>query len=75
MILMKTTLTSRGQTAVPAGIRKRYNLRPGMRLYWLDTGREIKIVPLPENPIEALYSSTEKKLVKKLLAERQKDKK
>ncbi len=51
---MHTTLTKRGQTVVPAEIRKRYNLKPGDYLVWLDTGEGIKVVPVPADPLEAL---------------------
>ena len=51
---MQTTLTKRGQTSVPAEIRKRYNLNAGDRLAWIDTGEGIKVVPVPADPIKAL---------------------
>ena len=51
---MQTTLTKRGQTVVPAEIRKRYNLRGGDHLAWIDTGEGIKVIPIPVDPIEAL---------------------
>ena len=54
---MHTTLTKRGQTVVPAEIRKRYNLKPGDHLAWLDTGEGIKVVPIPADPLKALRGS------------------
>lgn len=51
---MESTVTVRGQTAIPAIIRKRYNIRPKMRLEWIDDGHSITVVPIPENPIKAL---------------------
>ncbi|MDO8885867.1 AbrB/MazE/SpoVT family DNA-binding domain-containing protein [Candidatus Oleimmundimicrobium sp.] len=72
---MKTTLTKRGQIAVPAEIRKKFRLQPGSKLYWLNTGKEIKLVPVSADPIEAMYGSASgKKLTEKLLKERRKDK-
>lgn len=72
---MKTTLTKRGQIAVPAEIRKKYGLQPGSKLYWLNTGKEIKLVPVSADPIEAMHGSASgKKLTEKLLKERRKDK-
>ncbi|MHB1253726.1 MAG: AbrB/MazE/SpoVT family DNA-binding domain-containing protein [Candidatus Humimicrobiaceae bacterium] len=35
---MKTTVTKRGQTSVPSEIIKKYDLKKGSKLYWLDTG-------------------------------------
>lgn len=54
---MHTTLTKRGQTVVPAKIRKRYNLKEGDRLAWIDTGQGIKVIPIPADPISALRGS------------------
>lgn len=51
---MESTVTVRGQTAIPAVIRKRYNIKPKMRLEWIDDGHSITVVPIPENPIKAL---------------------
>ena len=49
---MKTTLTKRGQTSVPAEIIKQYKLQKGSKLYWLDTGRGIRVIPIPVNILE-----------------------
>ena len=49
---MKTTLTKRGQTSVPAEIIKHYKLQKGSKLYWLDTGRGIRVIPIPVNILE-----------------------
>lgn len=40
---MQTTITERGQTAVPAAIRKRYNLKPHTKLEWIETSYGISI--------------------------------
>jgi AbrB family looped-hinge helix DNA binding protein len=51
---MQTTISRRGQTVVPAAIRKRHHLLDGDRLVWVDDGESIKIVPIPADPIRAL---------------------
>lgn len=56
---MKTTITKRGQTSVPAEIIKKYNLKKGSRLYWLDTGNEIKIIPIPDDIILSTFAIAE----------------
>ena len=72
---MQTTLTRRGQTVVPAPIRKRYDIREGDQLDWLDDGQNIKVIPVPSDPIRALRGAGRgEKLVEKLLISRQEDK-
>lgn len=72
---MQTTLTRRGQTVVPAPIRKRYDLREGDRLVWLDDGQNIKVIPIPADPIRALRGAGRgERLVEKLLLSRREDK-
>lgn len=50
---MKTTVTERGQTVVPARIREDHRIEPRTQLEWIDDGHTIRIVPLPEDPIRA----------------------
>ena len=72
---MQTTLTRRGQTVVPAQIRKRYDLREGDQLVWLDDGQNIKVIPVPADPIRALRGAGRgEHLVEKLLISRQEEK-
>jgi AbrB family looped-hinge helix DNA binding protein len=51
---MQTSVTKRGQTVVPAQIRKRYSIRGGDHLVWIDDGKVIKVIPIPADPIRAL---------------------
>lgn len=51
---MKSTVTVRGQTAIPASIRRAHNIAAFSRLEWLDDGKSITVVPLPRDPIRAL---------------------
>lgn len=50
---MESTVTERGQTAIPAVLRRKYGLKPHMKLVWVDTGGGIRVVPVPRNPIKA----------------------
>ena len=71
---METTLTDRGQTVVPAEIRKRYDLKKGDKLIWLDTGKTITVIPVPSDIVAALEGSGKGyKLTERLLAERRAD--
>jgi AbrB family looped-hinge helix DNA binding protein len=71
---METSVTKRGQTVIPALIRKRYHIQEGDRLVWLDDGETIRVVPVPSNPIQALRGSGRgEQLVERLLASRQED--
>lgn len=71
---MQTTLTKRGQTVVPASIRKRHDLHEGDRLVWLDDGQTIKVVPVPADTIRALRGlGRGEELVEKLLEARREE--
>lgn len=69
-----TVITRRGQTVVPAAIRRRHGLEDGARLYWVDDGETIRVVPMPEDPVAALEGSgAGENLVESLLRARAQD--
>jgi len=75
VIKVKTTITKRGQTTVPAKIIKKYNLKTGSKLYWLDTGRGIKVIPISDDIINTAYGIAEgQNLLEELIQSRKKDK-
>jgi bifunctional DNA-binding transcriptional regulator/antitoxin component of YhaV-PrlF toxin-antitoxin module len=51
---LQTTVSKRGQTVVPAVIRKRHRILDGDRLAWIDDGETIKVVPIPADPAREL---------------------
>jgi bifunctional DNA-binding transcriptional regulator/antitoxin component of YhaV-PrlF toxin-antitoxin module len=50
---MRSTVTTRGQTVVPAKIRRDHAIKPQMRLEWIDDGASIRVVPIPARPVRA----------------------
>ncbi len=52
--VVKTTITKRGQTVLPAALRRRYGVEGGGVLQWIDTGEGIRVIPLPADPVAAL---------------------
>ena len=66
---MKSTVTSRGQTVIPAKIRKDHQIGSHTPLEWIDNGETIHVVPLPADTVRVAKGST-KKLHQKLLEER-----
>ncbi len=49
-----TTVTERGQTAIPAKLRRRHHVRPGTRLVWESVGeREWRVLIRHDIPDDA----------------------
>lgn len=70
---IKTTVSKRGQTAVPAEICKKYGIKAGQKIAWLDLGNMITIMPMPKDAISSFRGSS-KGMLKTLLEERKKEK-
>ena len=71
---MRTTLARRGQTVIPAELRRRYHLEEGSQIEWLDTGAGLMVVPVPPESIRVLRGAGRgERLVERLLAERGRD--
>ncbi len=69
---MRTTVTERGQTVVPARIRRDYRIGPHSRLEWVDDGHTIRVIPIPEDPVRAARGSSQG-LSQRLLEERERE--
>jgi AbrB family looped-hinge helix DNA binding protein len=50
---MRTKVSSRGQTAVPAEVRRRFGLTERSQLEWLIDGDLITVLPIPPDPARA----------------------
>ncbi len=71
---MVSTVTVRGQTAIPAVIRRKYNILPHTKIQWIDDGHSISVVPVPKDPVKALRGMIKGvDLLGELLKERRKD--
>ena len=64
-----------GQVVIPAELRKKYQLKPGAPVAVEEQAGQIVIVPLPEDPIAALYGVLKDAgpLTDDLLAERREE--
>lgn len=70
---MRSTITIRGQTVIPAEIRRRFHLDPSKRLEWIVDDENIRIVPVTEDPIEAFRGRGKGGSTERLLQERKRD--
>jgi bifunctional DNA-binding transcriptional regulator/antitoxin component of YhaV-PrlF toxin-antitoxin module len=68
----ETTISRRGQTAVPAEICKKYHIKAGQKIVWQDTGTSITVLPAPADPVKAFRGSS-KGLLKAMYVERKKE--
>jgi AbrB family looped-hinge helix DNA binding protein len=51
---MRSTITSRGQTVIPAPIRDRFSLGPSKRLEWIvEADGSIRVYPVDPSPVQA----------------------
>jgi len=72
--VVHSTVTSRGQTVVPAPIRERFGLGPSSRLEWIiDSDGSIRVVPVDLDPIRAFRASGVGGSTARLLADRSLD--
>ena len=71
---MRSTITARGQTVIPAAIRRQFKLSPADRLQWVVEDGVIRIVPVRADPIAAFRQQGKGGATARLLAERQADK-
>ncbi len=70
---MRSTITERGQTVIPAAIRRQFNLHPSDRLEWVLDNGAIRVVPVRANPVEAFRGQGKGGSTRRLLAARREE--
>ena len=70
---MISTITARGQTVIPAEIRRRFKLDPSKKLEWIVVNNGIKVVPVTADPIDAFRGRGKGGSVERLLQDRKRD--
>ncbi len=70
---MRSTITERGQTVIPAEIRRQFQLSPADRLEWLVDATGIRVVPVRSDPVAAFRGQGKGGATARLVAERQAD--
>jgi AbrB family looped-hinge helix DNA binding protein len=68
-------MTSKGQIVVPAKLRKRYGLKQGVKVYFIERDNEILFQPVTREYIRSVHGMlvSETSVTKELLQERAKD--
>jgi AbrB family looped-hinge helix DNA binding protein len=57
-IRLVTTVTERGQTAIPARIRRHWKIRSGQKMEWIETEGMISLIPASNDPIQSFRGSS-----------------
>lgn len=70
---MRSTITERGQTVIPAEIRRLFHLSPADRLEWVVEPQGIRVIPVRKDPVQAFRGQGKGGGTWRLLAERQED--
>ena len=71
----EATMTSKGQIVVPAKLRRRYGLKPGVKVYFIERNNEILFQPLTKEYIRSVHGllASKSSVTEELLQERVKD--
>lgn len=51
----RAKVSAKGWVVIPRDIRKKYGLKPGKEVDFVDLGKSIHLVPVPDDPVAALY--------------------
>lgn len=67
---MRSTVTKRGQTVIPAEVRRQFQITPSDGLEWFVEGDTIRVVPVKRDPIAAFRGQGKGGATARLLKER-----
>jgi len=70
---MRSTVTSRGQTVIPAPIRKLLGITPQTRLEWRVEDNLIIVRPIPQDPIATLEGKLKGSGITQFLLEKRRE--
>jgi Regulators of stationary/sporulation gene expression len=70
---MRSTLTARGQTVVPAEIRRQFHLTQADRLEWIVENNILRVIPVRRNPVDEFRGNGRGGAVKRLLEDRERE--
>lgn len=68
-------VSAKGWVVIPKDLREKYGLKKGTQVQVIDSGEILALVPLPDDPVEALHGMLEggPSLTRDLLVERAKE--
>ncbi len=70
---MRTKATKRGQVSVPSEVKRKLQIGPDTVLEWVIEGATARVIPIPSEPLKTFRGSGKKGALKRLLAERRRD--
>jgi AbrB family looped-hinge helix DNA binding protein len=70
---MRTKVTDRGQVSIPSAVRRELKIKAHTALEWVIEGNTARVIPIPDDPVAALRGSGKKGSVRRLLADRRRD--
>lgn len=70
-----TTVSAKGWVVIPKTLRQKYELNPGTKVRFVDYRGTIYVIPIPDDPIEALHGryAGGPSMTADLLAERERE--
>ena len=73
--MLNVTVSAKGWVVIPAELRKKYGIKPGSKLQFVDYGGALELIPVPDNPIEAAAGMLKggKSLTQALLGEHRRE--